>query len=336
VSSLRQAIKYPVSCDKFSQFIVLSFSNTKILISINTARAASAMNPTRRLVSIAAVLSLTALTSVHAQAQTQVLRLAVTDIVGLENLQREYAGFQKILTEKSGMTVELFPVPNRTAAVEALNAKKVDLVLTGPAEYVVFKKRTDAKLVVGFSRPEYYGSVVTMLGSGIDGVQDLKGKKVGLGDVGSTSRHLSPIQVLADLGLQPGKDVQIMHINRNVAVEAMKRGDLAAIGINRTDLPGLSKRHPDVVFKVIARGRDLPNDVLLAGKHVPDEVTAKMKKVFSDNSEALIAAVLLGPDENQKFQGMKFIPNIADKDYDYIRKMYVTIGQPQYSTFVGD
>jgi len=175
-----------------------------------------------------------------------------------------------------------------------------------------------------------------MIGSGIDGIDDLKGKKVGLGDVGSTSRHLSPIQVLADLGLQPGKDVQIMHINRNVAVEAMKRGDLAAIGINRTDLPGLSKRYPDVVFKVIARGRDLPNDVLLAGKHVPDDVIAKMKKVFSDNSEALIAAVLLGPDENQKFQGMKFIPNIVDKDYDYIRKMYVTIGQPQYATFVGN
>jgi phosphonate transport system substrate-binding protein len=256
--------------------------------------------------------------------------------VGLENLQREYAGFQKILSEKSGMKVELFPVPNRTAAVEALNAKKIDLVLTGPAEYVVFKKRTDAKLVVGFSRPEYYGSVVTLVGSGIDGVEDLKGKKVALGDVGSTSRHLSPIQVLADLGLKPGQDVQILHINRNVAVEAMKRGDVSAIGINRTDLPGLSKRHPDVVFKVIARGRDLPNDVLLAGTHVSDAVVANMKKVFSENSEALVAAVLLGPDENQKFQGMKFIPSISDADYNYVRKMYNTIGQPQYAAFVGD
>jgi len=291
------------------------------------------MNWTKHLATAATVIGLTA-TAFSVQAQT--LRLAVTDIVGLENLQREYAGFQKILSEKSGMKVELFPVPNRTAAVEALNAKKIDLVLTGPAEYVVFKKRTDAKLVVGFSRPEYYGSVVTLVGSGIDGVEDLKGKKVALGDVGSTSRHLSPIQVLADLGLKPGQDVQILHINRNVAVEAMKRGDVSAIGINRTDLPGLSKKHPDVVFKVIARGRDLPNDVLLAGTHVSDAVIANMKKVFSENSEALIAAVLLGPDENQKFQGMKFIPSISDADYNYVRKMYNTIGQSQYAAFVGD
>ena len=269
-------------------------------------------------------------------AQAQAIRMAVTDIVGLENLQREFGGFQKILSEKSGMKVELFPVPNRTAAVEALNAKKIDLVLTGPAEYVVFKKRSNAKLVVGFSRPEYYGSVVTLVGSGIDGVEDLKGKKVALGDVGSTSRHLSPIQVLADLGVQPQKDFQVLHVNRNVAVEAMKRGDVAAIGINRTDLPGLSKKFPDVVFKVIARGRDLPNDVLLAGAHVPDATVAAMKKVFSENSPALIDAVLMGPDENQKFRGMAFIPAVADSDYNYVRKMYATIGQPQYAEFVGD
>jgi len=294
------------------------------------------MNPTRRLVALSVVLVCGGVLSTVVNAQVPVLRLAVTDIVGLENLQREYAPFQKVLSEKAGVKVELFPVPNRTAAVEALKAKKIDLVLTGPAEYVVFKKRTDAKLVVGFSRPEYYGSVVTLVGSGIDSVEDLKGKKVALGDVGSTSRHLSPIQVLADLGLNPQADMQILHINRNVAVEAMKRGDVAAVGINRTDLAGLSKKFPDVTFKVIARGRDLPNDVLLAGSHISDELVGKMKKVFTENSDALIAAMLLGPDENQKFQGMRFIPSISDKDYNYIRKMYATIGQPQFASFVGN
>lgn len=271
-----------------------------------------------------------------APVAAQDLKLAVTDVVGLENLQREYLPFQKLLAEKTGMKIELFPVPNRTAAVEALNARKVDLVLTGPAEYVVFKKRTDAKLVVGLSRPEYYGSIVTLAGSGVDSVEDLKGKKVAFGDVGSTSRHLAPMQLLADLGLDPRKDLQVLHINRNVGVEAMRRGDVAAIGVNRSDLPGLRKRFPDAVFKVIARGRDLPNDMILAGTHVSDEVVAKLKKAFSENSDALIAAILLGPDENQKFQGMQFLPAVADRDYNYVRKMYGTIGQPQFADFVGN
>jgi phosphonate transport system substrate-binding protein len=61
-----------------------------------------------------------------------------------------------------------------------------------------------------------------------------------------------------------------------------------------------------------------------------------MTKGFSENSDALIAAMLMGPDENQKFQGMRFVANISDKDYNYIRKMYTTIGQPQFASFVGN
>lgn len=269
-------------------------------------------------------------------AHAEELRLAVTDVVGLENLQREFQAFQSVLSEKSGMRVAFFPVPNRTAAVEALAARKVDIVLTGPAEYVVFAKRTDAKLVTGFTRPEYFGSIVTLVGSGVDAINDLRGKKIALGDVGSTSRHLAPLQLLADFGLDPRKDLQVLHVNRNIGVEAMRRGDVAAIGINRTDLPGLTKKFPDLLFKVIARGRDLPNDVLLAGAHVSDETVTRLKKVFTEHSDALVAAVLVGPDENQKYQGMRFVPMIADKDYDYVRKMYRTIGQPQFDNFVGN
>lgn len=285
---------------------------------------------------IAAAFALTLAAASRAQAQVQELKLAVTDVVGLENLQREYAPFQKLLSDKAGVRFDLFPVPNRTAAVEALNARKVDLVLTGPAEYVVFKKRTNAKLVVGLARNEYFGTIVTLADSGIDGVQDLKGRKVAFGDVGSTSRHLAAMQLLADLGLDPRKDIQAVHINRNVGVEAMRRGDVAAIGVNRSDMAGLQRRFPDLTFKVIARGRDLPNDMILAGAHIPDETVAKLRAVFAGNSDALIAAILLGPDENQKFQGMRFVPGITDRDYNYVRTMYAMIGQPQFADFVGN
>ena len=107
------------------------------------------MKPTvrlARLTRIAATATLALATTLAAHAQT--LRMAVTDIVGLENLQREYAPFQKILSEKSGMKVELFPVPNRTAAVEALN---------GPQDCVeeirgIYKGRRDT--LVSSMKPE--------------------------------------------------------------------------------------------------------------------------------------------------------------------------------------
>jgi phosphonate transport system substrate-binding protein len=274
--------------------------------------------------------------SAAAANAAQEARFAITDVVGLENLQREWGAFRDILSAKTGLDIKFYPVPSRTAAVEALNAKHVDFVLTGPAEYVVFRSRTNAVPVVGLTRPDYFPTLVTIAGKGINTVHDLKGKKVAFGDVGSTSRHLGPAQILADQGLDLTRDIQTVHLNRNVAVEAMKRGDLQAIAANHTDLPGIKKRFPDVTFVTIGRGRDLPSDVLLAGPHVDKGQIDNVRKVFVDHSDELIAAVLKGPDENQKYQGMHFFSGISDADYNYVRAMYRTIGQQQFSQFLGD
>lgn len=274
--------------------------------------------------------------SAAAASVAQEARFAVTDVVGMENLQREWGAFRDTLSAKTGLDIKFYPVPNRTAAVEALNAKQIDFVLTGPAEYVVFRTRTNAVPVIGLTRPDYFPTLVTIAGKGINTVQDLKGKKVAFGDVGSTSRHLGPAQILADQGLDLSRDIQAVHLNRNVAVEAMKRGDLQAIGVNHTDMPGLKKRFPDVTFLTIGRGRDMPNDLVLAGPHVQKERIETVRKAFADHSAELIAAVLKGPDENQKFQGMHFFSGISDSDYNYVRSMYKTIGQPQFSQFLGE
>ena len=74
-------------------------------------------------------------------AQAQNIKLAITDLVGLEELQREFGPFKKELERVTNSTVEFLPVTNRTAGLEALRFKKVDFVLAGPAEYVVMQKR---------------------------------------------------------------------------------------------------------------------------------------------------------------------------------------------------
>lgn len=119
----------------------------------------------------------------------------MTDIVGLEELQTEYGALQKLLSEVSGVGLRFFPVTNRTAAVESLKSQKIGLVLTGPAEYVIFRSRTNAYPLVGFSRPDYFSALITMAGHNITSLKDLRGKNLALGHVGSTSKHLGPMQL---------------------------------------------------------------------------------------------------------------------------------------------
>lgn len=134
-------------------------------------------------------------------AADEVLRFAVTDVDGLESLQREFGAFKEALEKNSGLKFEFYPVSGRTTAIEAMAAGRVDLVLTGPAEYVIFAQRTKAEPIVVWQRPDYYGHVVALEGGPVKSLADLKGKKVSFHEIGSTSRHLAPAQILADLKL---------------------------------------------------------------------------------------------------------------------------------------
>jgi len=263
------------------------------------------------------------------------IRFAVTDIEGLEALQTEFGPFRDTLADLTGHPVEFFPVNSRTAAVEALSSERVDFVLTGPAEYVVFKARTDAEVVVGWQRPDYFAQIVVMADGPIKSVEDLRGKKVSFGSVGSTSQHLGPAQALADMGLNYTKDYQPQIISRNVAVEAMIRGDIQAVGMNFGHLQKIRKAFPDQAFTVVARGRDLPNDILISGTHVSGDMLGKVKTAFIDHADALLAQVLKG-DDNQKYKGGHFLSGIDDSDYNYVRAMYSTIGVDKFNSFVGN
>jgi phosphonate transport system substrate-binding protein len=274
-------------------------------------------------------------------AKAEPIKLAVTDLVGLEELQREFGAFVDVLENATGEEFEFLPVTNRTAAAEALRFGKVDFILTGPAEYVVMQKRTNAEVVVGFSRPDYFSVIVTMAENGYTVPADIKGMKVAMGSVGSTSKHLGPIQILADYGLNPLTDVAIINTKIPVAWEALKRGDVAAAGMSNTnfmkyrDKEAEAGTFPPGAFRVIGRGPDLPNDVLMAGTHVDKAIVALVRKAFSEHSDELVAAILTGED-NQKYAGMRFLTNIKDADYNYVRSMYAAAGYPEYADFIGN
>ena len=267
-------------------------------------------------------------------------KLAITDVEGLERLQTEWGPFKSKLEEATGHTFEFFAVNNRTAAAEALRAKRVDFVVTGPAEYVVINKLTSAASVVGLSRPDYFCALVVKADSPIVRPTDLKGLKVAMDDVGSTSGHLCPSQLLADYGVDPLDDLDsITHTTRPIAHEALKRGDVAAIGVNYRSWVDRVRDTDDSVppgsFRVIARSGDLPNDLLVAGSHVDPAAVDAVRTAMVDASAEIIEAILSIGDENDKYRGMDLVA-IEDEAYDPVRAMYATIGHPEYSEFVGE
>jgi len=262
------------------------------------------------------------------------IRLAITDVDGLESLQREFGPFKAAFEKVSGLKVEFFPVSGRTAAVEAMAAKQVDFVLTGPAEYIVFQARTKATPVVTWQHPDYNSYVVTTETSGIKALTELKGKKVSFHEIGSTSRHLGPGYLIEKAGLTYAKDYEPLFVKVNVGIEAMQRGDIAAIGVNGTDLARFKEKMPDVKLVVLAKSESLPDDVLIASPDVAAATVAKVRDAFANNFETLFAAVT-STDANRKYVGGKFIADVKDSDYEIIRQMYRSVGIESFSKFAG-
>jgi phosphonate transport system substrate-binding protein len=278
-------------------------------------------------------LALGILSAVPAVAQ-ETIRFAVTDIDGLEALQREMGPFKDAFEAASGLKVEFFPVSGRTVAVEAMAADQVDFVLTGPAEYVVFNARLDAQPVVTFRRPDYYSNVVVLDGSAAQSPADLKGMKISFGEIGSTSQHLAPVDLMSKSGLAYSVDYEPVFLKRNVAMEALISGEIAAIGLNKTHIEQMTEKFPDQKLRVLVKGEQLPDDILLASPKVAPEVIETVRKTFAEQGEALLAAVTAS-EENAKYIGGSFNAAVTDADYDVVRKMYENIGITEFTEFVG-
>ncbi|MNE49934.1 hypothetical protein D3C80_1444890 [compost metagenome] len=55
-----------------------------------------------------------------------------------------------------------------------------------------------------------------------------------------------------------------------------------------------------------------------------------------NNSDALIASIGQGAEYTRRYDGMRFLTAIADKDYNPVRGMYRVAGYPEYSDFIGE
>ena len=109
---------------------------------------------------------------------------------------------------------------------------------------------------------------------------DLKGKKISFGEIGSTSPHLAPATLLAEAGLVYGTDYEPVFLKRNVAMEALIAGKIAAIGVNKTHIDQITEKFPDQKLRILVKGPELPNDVLLASATVKPEVIEAVRKAF--------------------------------------------------------
>jgi hypothetical protein len=142
----------------------------------------------------------------------------------------------------AGLRPETQAVEGNSQTIQQLISGKVDWAVTGAPEIFVANAR--GRKVYGLSN--YYDNVFTVVAtkeSGTKSIEDLRGKAIGVTDLGGGEIPLVNA-VLADAGLEPGKDVELKVVGPGgaTAFRALKDGEVAAFGGAINDLVPLESQ----------------------------------------------------------------------------------------------
>jgi len=258
------------------------------------------------------------------------LLFAVSDVQGLEELQRDYGPFRTALEEVLQTKIEFFPVDNFVEATTALQLGLVDLVLVGPSEYVIVKARTNALPIVALTRPNYRAAIAVRGDSDIKSLADLKGKTIELGKVGITGSYLGQIKMLMDARLNPKSDVKIIS-SQDYCLKALKNGEVDAWGrtLHRYESSLKKEGASDRDYPLLAEGEPLPNDVFIASSKLEPMLVNEILEQMLENQDRLLQAILSVPRFTSKFKGATLVP-ANDSDYDMIREVYRAMGEGDF------
>lgn len=237
----------------------------------------------------------------------------------------------KKLSEELGVEVEGKVMTSYTALVEAMGTNEVQIGFIPAFAYVLGNEKHGIEVIL---KSERYGSgtykaqYVVRADSGIESLEDMKGKVWAYGDAASTSGYLFPAAQIMD-------EFDVKDPQTEFFKEAVQTGghDNSAIAVYNGDADvattfddvrtELEAEYPDVMekLKVVAYTEDIPNDTISVTKDLSDELQTKIKEAFlSFNDDKDMIKIM-----NEVYNWDRII-EANDEEYEVVRSTYEKFG----------
>jgi phosphonate transport system substrate-binding protein len=206
-----------------------------------------------------------------------------------------YKPLADYLARQLGREVRLRTVDSWEGLAKSLASGETDIALMGPWGYVLANHQAGAEAVATIlyqGKPEYFAIMVTNPRSGINKIDDMKGRTFAFGDKGSTSGYLIPNHEFMMRGIDPDKFFSKVIYTKHQAIETqVTRGELDAgadYNRNRDAMieQGLIKAADS---RIIWTSAPLPNDAVALSKELAKDkaFSAKLVKALEAIGEAL-------------------------------------------------
>ncbi|MGB0562045.1 MAG: phosphate/phosphite/phosphonate ABC transporter substrate-binding protein [Spirulinaceae cyanobacterium] len=259
------------------------------------------------------------------------LTFAVTDIAGLEELERDYEAFRAALAEVLQTNIEFFPVDTLFTAASALRSGDLMFAWAGPSEYVAIEARSQAQPLIVLNRPNYYTAIFAQAESGITSLADLESKTIDMWKVGGSTSHIGAVKLLLDAGLDPQTDVEILMSGEDdLALLTEGQADALARPPHKYERILKEAGASPEDFPIIAQGDNFPGDIFVVSSQIDPAVVELMQSRLLENTETLLQGIQASPEAiATKFKGSSF-GAAHDADYDVVREVYQALGSKEY------
>jgi phosphonate transport system substrate-binding protein len=240
----------------------------------------------------------------------------------------------EILRKQLGMEIQPFVATDYTGVVEALRVGKLDIAFLTPASYVLAKNEANVRVVLKSERkgiPYYYAAIITRADSGIEKLEDLRGKTFAFGDSLSTTGNVFPRKMFKEHGIDPVRDFKqvLFSGGHDATVLAVLNGkvDAGATYANSPDskdtawMRYLKNAEDAKKIRAIAFSEPIPADNLVIGAHIDDALAKRIETTFIDLSRDPEGKRML----RELYQIDGFVP-ATDQDYDSVRRAFADAG----------
>lgn len=262
-------------------------------------------------------LSLPAFVQAAADPDPQTLKVALLPDENASTIIKNNKGLKDYLEAQLGKKIELIVTTDYSSMIEAMRHGRLDLAYFGPLSYVLARQKSEiepfAALKVKGSTT-YQSVVIANISSGVKAVGDIQGKNVAYGDKVSTSSHLIPKSMLAEQGLNSGRDYKEHFVGSHDAVAmAVQNGHAQAGGLSRPIFESLVERKIVSLdkVKVLDYSKPFPQYPWTLRSNLKPELKDKIRSAFLNLKDPAVLKAF-------KAEGFDVI---TDRHYDVVRNL---------------
>jgi phosphonate transport system substrate-binding protein len=273
----------------------------------------------------------------------KVVKIGYMNCNNEQETKHRFVPLTRYLSDKVGVEFVMVPVDTQDFE-KRFNQGEFAFTHTNSYIYMVLKERSNLKLVASEKRGNFGsksgGAIISRKGSGIDRLDQIKGKTFAFGPMLAPTGYLAEYDLLLRSGIDPEKDFASYTIpsgsyKHEKLVYGVLFGQYDVSAATLMDLETMTKEGKIAAddFNILAQTPLVPYCTFGAAANADPALVDKVRKALLELKPIDTAEV-----EGEKVKVLRAAwidgyEELADKDFDLLREMAKRVNMPPYQKF---